>query len=415
MKYTKLVLIFLALMLVASFASLTKISAVTYYHYNFQGPYYYDGSVPSTNQTASIAALWANNSRVDFNVHVTSLGTSVSTYNLTSTNAVYQVLWNSSSSLGLTSVIDFQPTVLTYNVNIYIPASTSVNENYTFVVTDFFGMTHPYLECGLTTNGIVNLLQQSDLSAGGTATFVLAQYGTYTLTFLCDQGSYSQQFTAGNIFSTNLEVLAGMFPTSNATVPTVVVQRLNATMVGIVYNDPTLLTNWLTTSITHISGIETINDYSTNTTGNTQTILWNGGDSDKDYTVTAIANINGVNNTWILTAPYSTSTNPFLGIFDYLGPTEKTLPYVTNGWPLGMTSDQIAELIPCAIVVLFLCIGSFRSAGACAILSWVIFGILMALGWFGIVSVWMGAMFALSGCVGIFMYLADAKEVTRET
>ena len=38
---------------------------------------------------------------------------------------------------------------------------------------------------------------------------------------------------------------------------------------------------------------------------------------------------------------------------DSLGPNVNTMPYVTNGWPLGMTSAMIAELVAGAIVVLF--------------------------------------------------------------
>jgi hypothetical protein len=431
----KIVLILVALMVIASFASLNKISATTYYHYNFAGPYYYDGSVPSTNQTVVASALWANGSRASFMVTVTSLGSTVSTYNLTSTNPVYQVIWNSSNTLNYTSVIDFQPTVTTYNINLYIPASTSPTWQYTFIPTDFAGTTNPYLMIGLSTDGsTVHILQQADLSAVVEPVFVLAQYGTYTLNFICDQGTYSQQFTAQNIYSITLPILAGAFPTANITTPTVTVSRLNATMVGVTYQDvlwqygnttsgsgwatATPLageTQWLYTLITHTSGTTVITDYTTNTTGNSQTILWNGADSAKNYDVNVTASINDVIYVWVLSAPSAPPANPFLGVFDFLGQHVDTMPYVTTGWPTGMTSENIAELVGSAIVVLFLCIGSFRSAGSCAILSWTIFGVLAYLGWLGIFDARSLPMFAFSGVLAILMYMADQKETTRET
>jgi hypothetical protein len=218
------------------------------------------------------------------------------------------------------------------------------------------------------------------------------------------------------------------------TSPTVTVSRLNASMVGITYQNvkweyqnttsgsgwatATPLageTDWLYTLITHKSGTTTIIDYTTNTTGNSQTILWNGADSERDYNVNVTASINGVIYVWVQYAVAAPPANPFLGVFDFLGQHVDTMPYRYTGWPSGMTSDNIAQLIGSAIVMLFLVIGSFRSAGSCAILSWIIFGVLAYLGWMGDFTLGALPMFAFSGFLGILMYMADQKEVTRET
>jgi hypothetical protein len=64
--------------------------------------------------------------------------------------------------------------------------------------------------------------------------------------------------------------------------------------------------------------------------------------------------------------------------------------------------------------MLFLCIGSFRSAGACCILSWIIFGILCFLGWFGVVTPYTVPQFALSGFVALIIAIDEGKSQTRE-
>ena len=425
----KIILLLFTLLIIASFSSLNKTSATTYYNYNFAGPYYYDGSIPSlSNQTASITALWANGSRTNFAVTVTSLGTSVSTYHLTSTNPVYQILWNASTTLSLTSIIDFQPLTTTQNINIYIPASSSPTFNYTFTVTDFVGMTHPYIECGLSTNGAtVNLLQQADLSAASTATFVLAQYGTYTLIFLCDQGTYSQQFTAEGTYNTNLQVMEGAFPSTNSTYPVAYVERLNSSMIALSYTDPTSSTEWMTETITHLFGSTTILDYTSNTTGSSQTILWNHADSDTSYSVTVTSSITndtssyGSLPSWQFAIGTLSPANPWLGVFDFLGKYVNTMPYTPTGWTGAngqqITSSVIAEFIAMAIILLFLGVGSYRSSGMTCIIAWIASGILMAMGWWA--NGTLGAVsaipsFALCGFIAIVIHLQESKEQVRE-
>jgi hypothetical protein len=91
------------------------------------------------------------------------------------------------------------------------------------------------------------------------------------------------------------------------------------------------------------------------------------------------------------------------------------MPHVQTGWPQGMTSAQIGQIIGASIVMLFLCIGSFRSAGACCILSWIIFGILLYLGWLGAVSIYTIPQFALSGVIALLVHFSEAKDTVRES
>lgn len=428
-KLAKFALVIVALMLLSTLVSLNKISAVTYYNYNFAGPYYYDGSIPNSNQTAVVSLLWVNGTRYDFNLTVTALGVSVSTKNVTSTSPVYQALWNSSSSLSLYSDIDFQPLNATQNVNIYIPASSSVAFNYTFTITDYAGMTHAYLEAGLSTNGVtVNLLQQSDLNNGaGTATFVLAQYGTYTLTFLCDQGSYSQQFTAKGILSNSLLVPATAFPATNLTYTTVNAERVNSSEIAIVYVDPTVSTQWATFLIYHPVGTVNIIDYYLNQTGNSQTVTWNGADPQVSYIVNVTALLTNVTSgygfmpSWTFSIGTLPPANPFLGVFDWLGQYVNTMPYTPTGWTGAngqqISSGMIAEFVGMAIILMFLGVGSYRSSGITCIVTWIMSGILIWLGWWsngvtgGLAAV---PSFAICGFIAIFIQIGEGKQVERE-
>jgi hypothetical protein len=408
-----MILLILLVATISIIISLPTVNAQTSYTYNFAGPYYYDGGMANAN--VSCAMLWVNGTTYRFQLNGT--GVAIDTVNITSTFPAYQILWNASSTLNYTSIIDFQPLTTTQNINIYIPSPNTPAFIYTFIPTDFVGMTHAYLKCGLSTDGSTyNLLQQADLNSTSDPAFVLSQYGTYQLSFLCDQGTYTQMFTAQNVFSNTIPVLAGMFPTTNLTYPTFTVQRVNSSLIGISYVDPSTSTAWLAINVTHRSGSTTINDYYTNNTGSSQTILWNGADLDKSYTVYAVAMIGTTSRTWSLIAPVEPNSNPFMGIFDFLGQSIDTFPHVDTGWPVGMSSLQIAQLIGASIIMLFLCIGSFRSAGACCILSWIIAGIMMFLGWWGDSTTTYATvpMYVFSGFVGLVVHLGEAKQTERE-
>jgi hypothetical protein len=187
-------------------------------------------------------------------------------------------------------------------------------------------------------------------------------------------------------------------------------------MVGIIYTDPTLSTNWVSVDISHLNGVTVIYDYSTNNTGNSQTILWNGADADKVYNVNVTAKVGTNQYLWSQIAGSAIPDNPFLGLFDFLGQHVDTLPYVSTGWPEGMTSLQIAQLVGSGIIVLFLCIGSFRSAGACCIIAWILAGVLMYLGWWGNSTTTYSTvpMFILAGFVGFLVHLGEAKQTERD-
>jgi hypothetical protein len=289
---------------------------------------------------------------------------------------------------------------------------------YNLNIVDFASMTNPYLQVSVTNavdgEPVIFVLERHDLDSASTVPFVLSQFHTYTLTVICDQGSYTQLFTAGNEFTVNIPVLAGVFPVSTSGLPKFDAARLNTSAIGISYIDSSDSTDWLYFTVTHRSGSITVTDYIYNSTGDTQTILWNNAEADKEYTINAIASINGVEYSWIVPVGLASSSNPWLGLLDWLGKDTDTLPEVHTGWPFGMTSLQIAQLFGSAIIVLFLCIGSFKSAGACCLLAWIIGGVMLYLGWVGGTTLASIPLFTLAGVLSIFIVLDEGKQTVRE-
>jgi hypothetical protein len=399
----------LSVIVVASTFNLTQAAS---YSYQFYGPDWDTGGV-ATGNSVTCTMRWVNGSYYTFTLDAATYDSGV----ILSSSPVNQIFWNASSALNYTRFIHFQmDNPATTNVAwLWITNPSEPSGIYTFSVADFYGMSNAYLRTSLSDNGVSQyLVEQVNLESAGTPSFVMQQYHTYTLTFLCDQGSYSQQFTAENTLSNSLIVLAGVFPVTNTSVPVADAQRLNATLIGVTYSDPASITTSGSIIITHKSGVTTINDYGTNTITNSTSVLWNAAMAGTSYNVNVTATINGVQYIWMLSVPEQAGTNPFDGKFDWLGQNIPTMPHVQTGWPEGMTSTQIGQIIGASIVMLFLCIGSFRSAGACCILSWIIFGVLVYLGWMGAVTPYTIPQFALSGVVALLVHFSEAKDTVRE-
>lgn len=401
--------VLLAVVLVSLFP-VPPARAQTYYTYTFHAPYYEDGGVANAN--ISLAVLWVNGTTLRFDM--SGDGVTANTTSFTSEYMAYQVLWNASSALNYTRVIDFAGETEEEYI-FYIPSPQVPSGIYSFSVADFASMRNPWIQSSISTNGTdSNVVERRNLNATDTVSFVMAQYGTYTITIGCDAGSFTQLFTAENSFYTNIPVLAGVFPLTNSTVPTFSASRLNSSLIGISYSDPSENTDWLSVNITHINGASTIYDYFTNNTGSSQSILWNLAASSRAYKVEGIASINGELTTWKVTVAKAPLTNPWEGVFDWLGQEIPTLPYYTTGYPDGMTTEQIGQLVAAVIITFFLCIGSFRSVGACCVLAWIVGGIMLALGWMGGTIYASLPMFGLAGFLSILIVVQEGKETVRE-
>ena len=390
------------------------------YQYTFIGPYYDDGTT-STN-TISAIAYWVNGVTYPFTLTGPAASTTISA------NAPLTLLtWNASSTLNQTRTITFMPTPTSQSYHLFITNPNQPSFTYNFPITDFYGMTNAYLETQVSIGGTLYTVEQVNTNNIGSPNFIMQQYQTYTLTFVCTQGSYSQQFTAGSTLTNTLPVLAGAFPTTNTTYPVADAERLTSTLIGITYSDPATSTDTVNFLITHMSGDTLVIDYNDIKTGTSQTILWGNADPQTSYTVTVTATISnassayGTNPQWIITVPETASANPWLGAFDWLGQYVQTMPYTPTGWT-GANGQQlstglIAEFVGMAIILFFLGVGSYRSSGATCIIAWLMSGILIYLGWWqnGIVG-GLSAIpsFALCGVIAIFITLSEAKATERE-
>jgi hypothetical protein len=381
------------------------------YNYQFLGPYYEDGSDASGSVTITMLSTLGNSSQL-------TLSSPINT-NVTSSSKLVQVSYNASSAWNITRIVSFLPTETDVVLRLYIADPDVALAYYNLNIVDFASMTNPYLQVSVINEvdgeSVVFVLERHNLDSASTVPFVLSQFQTYTLTVICDQGSYTQLFTAGNEFTVNIPILAGVFPVSTGGLPKFDAARLNSTAIGLSFIDSSETTDWLYFIITHVSGSTTIIDYTYNSTGDTQTVLWNYAETDKSYLVSATASINGVEYTWVIPLGQASSDNPWLGLLDWLGHDTPTLPRVHTGWPFGMSSLQIAQLAAASIIMLFLCIGSFRSAGACCILAWIIGGVMLYLGWWGGGTTYASIpLFTLAGFLSIFIALDEGKQQVRE-
>lgn len=401
-----------AVVLLALLFSLFTISPVkaTSYTYTLHGPYYEDGSIPTADVLVSLSFF--GNTTQSF--VMSSNGAVANTTVITTTTPARTMTWNASTSLNYTSIYDFLD-VTSDEVNLYIPNPDTPVGLYSFTVSDIgANMINPFLQSSTEPDGITNeIVERRSLNGTATVTFVMAQFRTYTLTFICEEGSYSQPFFADTTFDINLPVLYGAFPSSNSTLPVLEVTRLNSSLIEIEYVDSASLTNWLFLNITHRDGTSTINDYNSNTTGHTQVISWNEAVGNWNYIIYANASTSGGIYTWQITVPKQAGDNPWDGQFDWLGNDTETFPDYLMGWPEGMTSAQIGQLMACGIIMLFLGIGSYKNAGASMAIAWIAGGIMFALGWYSGGAAQAGAsgipLFAFAGVLAIITHMQEKK------
>lgn len=391
-KSAILLFVILALSLVAFLPSQVK---ATTYTYTIIGPYYEAGAVAPKYVSGGIVN---SNGTVQY-WNVSGVGGTAQTKVLGTyaTPALY-IAWNVTTVANATKrYYFFLSSATSDTVNIMIPLATFPYFNYQFIVADFYGMTNPYLQTTTTVNGTTWIVERQPLLASPTS-FIMQQYQVYGLQFVCTQGTYSQSFTAENTFSNSLAVLAGAFPTSPyGNELYAYAERLNGSNIQIQYADPSNSTIWLYIEIYHSIGSYQITDYTLNTTGYSYNQLWVMGNSLLDYTVLVQAYVYGQEYDYSFSCPGpTTGTNPWIGLLDSLG-----------SWPPGLEPSQI---IATAIILAFLCIGSYASVDVGCVLAWLATGILVVLGWYTIAI----PNFVFAGFVTFLVIFAHAKKTERE-
>ncbi len=393
-------------------ANYTVYNGVTISSVTVKGPYFEDGSVASNN-SVTFSLLYVNGTTYTHTLQSTA---SVGSVSLTSLSDFLQLSWNAtsvSSTFNATRVYRFangvngidDSTVYLFILNPNKPAY-----QYTFSVTDFYGMVNPYLQTTVspTGNGSIPVERVDLKDGGGYVTFVLQQYQLYGLTFVCQQGTYSQTFTptllgAPGQNPVTLSVLSGNFPSTNATTGvTYAANRTSNNVIQASYLDASGNTTSVNVQITHASGSQTIIDYESTGYGSSQVFSWSLADEDTSYTVLFTAVSGGVTYSYRATVPSVAGDNPWALIdWDTIGQYIPTLPATYTGWG-GIDPTQ---MIAAFLILAALGIGSYFSTGISCLICWVIAGLLLAMGW------WQGSipLFALAGFFTILVAVDEYK------
>jgi hypothetical protein len=380
------------------------------YNVTLIGPYYEDGNVADST-TVSYKISFAN-STVYGNTMTAGVGVANTTF-LSSTSPFMQLTWNATSTSATynsTRIYRFANGANAINdtvIRIYIVPEDQPSYPYTFSISDYYGMTNPYMQTSVSPDGINSyVVERVNLAeGGGYVQFIMTQNQIYTLSFICTQGTSSQSFTAQVLgqpgqLAISKNVLAGDFPVANTTgTIATYAARVNSTGITVTYIDPNATTTWVNVAITHLQGITSITDYTINVTGSIQSFNWDLANPTTDYKVTIT---NDLDQTYTLTVPAEAGTNPWTGLFDFLGTTTNTLPVTYTGWG-GIDPSQI---IAAALIMAALGIGSFYSTSASCLIAWAIAGILLKLGW------WQGSipLFALAGFFTVFILIDEYKK-----
>lgn len=365
--------------------------------YTFYGPYYDNSAV--ANADVTITLFYANNSVYSFTL--SGDGVTADSASIISTSELSKATWNASTVLNYTRVYDFE-SATDNTVYIHIPDTSLITYSYYFNIADFYGMTKAYLETQTSANGSTWVTVEKKIIDQGTLTFVLTQYYDYTLmiTNIKESGSaeyYSLSFTPENDLYIDLPVLSGSFAVAEVQGAQATANRTSATNINLAYTDGDEITDWLYFLIYHEEGSFTIEDYELNLTDtDSYSFTWNQAESEFDYSALVQSSRAGYTYTWRFALPAAPESNPWAGKLDFLG-----------SWPTGFDPDQI---IAAGLCLLFLCIGSFKSAALSCALAWIVGGIFIAVGWWQpAIPIW-----GLGGFLVFIIATEEGKQTVRE-
>lgn len=306
------------------------------------------------------------------------------------------------SGLNYTRIYDLTG-LTTAEVNIYLPSPDSTPLIYQFTISDYSGMTNPYLSTTKTINGTTQQIERKAITVG-TVSFLMEQWTTYGMAFSCDQGSYTNPFSAENSYYTNLNVAPLMFTQETiGSGYSCMVKAYNTMGIRVTYTDTDNLTTSINILIIEGDGDNELIKYNTTITGFNETYPggvyvfdWTDRDNTLNYQVIVLAMREGVLHSWAFPI-LKDASSPFTGVFDFLGT-----------WPNDVDPAQVIG----GVVVILSGIGIFSYFGTamgCGF-SWVMAGIMAAVGWYTL-SI---PMFVFAGLITFLIYIDEAKKTARE-
>ena len=320
------------------------------------------------------------------------------------------VSWNFSSALDLTRTIEFLPSDGTAagerDFQIFTANSEWVNGVYVFSVVDYTGEAQ-FLEVCLGGQ----VVERRNLALSGSADFTLYKGLTYTLNVVGRTGVFSQLFTAGNIYSSNIVLLAGSFGevTLSDGRSEVFSAVWDSTGKIKIFFDSPIRTGSFNFTILKRDGAGLYPVYSGSVLSGLLpfTFLWDAEISG-NYVVEGFQYSGGVLlRSWRVDVAASTAkVNPWTAL---LAPFTQYINTVPSSavLPEGFEMAQVPAAI---IIALVLAIFSWKNHGAGCLLCWVFAVVMVALGWFTVAPFAFG--FALF--VSILIVVVEGKQRERE-
>lgn len=256
------------------------------FYYVTRGAYYENGTVCIVNVSITLyrqyeapetRVLNATGGLEDVEEWYSSLQPFYFTWNISSPSL------NQSRSFWLTDA-SFE------NIYICIPDVDSSVYQYNFIVNDIAGIVDAFLESGINVKGFNRLVERKRVDGVNPVTFWMSQFHRYSLTLVCDKGTYiyGSGFEAGTVASTEITISQFSFPITysyyNVSISGV---RTNSSYCTVYYSDNLSQTSLVNISIIYLSGQTWTQQYSVTSTTQTTTMTYNSLSASRDY----IANI----------------------------------------------------------------------------------------------------------------------------
>jgi len=374
------------------------------YSYTFVGPIF--EADPQSSSTAFLTLTGLDGSRNQISV---ATGQSY-----TWTTPLAAISWNFSSILNLTRTIEFLPTDGTpsgmQTFQLFTASPDYVMGIYVFSVVDYTGMAQ-FIEVNL--GGVV--VERRSLVMSGSADFTLYKGLTYSINVISIRsGVFSQLFTAGNIFSTNILLLANSFGEAPIAAERAdflsVVRSDNGSVISISFFSPSNTGHFNFTILKNV-GSSSVVVYSGNILGAYLPLnfVWSEAESFSDYTVQGFhyASDGSLLRSWIVSVPVRVDkSNPWSMLLAPFSISVNTLP----GSAVLPAGFDIAQVPAAAIIALVLAIFSWKNHGLGCILCWVVALVMVSLGWF-VVSL---PAFGFALFTSVLIVFVEGKRTERE-
>jgi hypothetical protein len=281
---------------------------------------------------------------------------------------------------------------------------------YVFSVVDYTGKAQ-FIEVSL--GGVV--VERRSLILSGSADFTLYKGLTYSINVISlESGVFSQLFTAGNIYSTNIVLLANSFGEAPISVERAdylgVVRSENNSVISLMFDSPDHTGQFNFTILKNV-GTSSIEVYTGSVLGAYLpfNFVWDSAEPLSDYTVLGFRyNSAGVlTKSWSINVPLrADKSNPWAAL---LAPFNNAIGTFPNTRVIPAEFDW-AQLPATCIIALVLAIFSWKNHALGCILAWVIAAVLVALGWF-VVSL---PAFGFALFTTILLVFVEGKRTERE-